>query len=176
MGTITREEEDHHIAYATKQCSKCGYQYDADNCPSCNEEPVEDVKVTQRMAVTALGDYAAAHKKEKEAKSVKEALSKAIIKPYLKDNPRETLYDGESELEARLEPHSAPRWLDYEGIEVHLLMYAVQNDLLKLNLTQVDKLVKRGDDSAGFVRFTNRIRPGGEGEPRLKVSKRDERS
>ena len=136
-------------------------------------EDGEDVKVTQQMAGAAWCDYVAADKKEKDAKSVKEALSKAIIKPWLKDNPTETLYDGETGLEASLQSHSAPRWLDYEGIEVHLLMYAVQNDLLKPNLTQIDKLKKGGDDSAGFVRFTERIRPGGEAEPRLKVSKRD---
>ena len=139
-------------------------------------EDGEDVKVNQRMAVDALARYAKAHEAEKTAKNEKASISKAILKPYLKDNPHETLYDGESELEARLDPHSASRWLDHEGIDVHLLMYAVQNDLLKLNLTQVDKLKERGDDSAGFVRFTEHIRLGGEGEPRLKVSKRDERS
>ena len=137
-------------------------------------EDGEDVKVTQRMAVDALARYAKAHQAEKTAKNEKASISKAILKPYLKDNPHETLYDGESELEASLQPHSASRWLDYEGIDVHLLMYAVQNDLLKLNLTQVDKLKERGDDSAGFVRFTEHIRPGGVAEPRLKVSKRED--
>ena len=144
--------------------------------PLADVEDGEDVKVTQQMAGAAWCDYVAADKKEKAAKSTKEALSKAIIKPWLKDNPTETLYDGETGLEVRLAPHSAPRWLDHKGIEVHLLMYAVQNDLLKPNLTQVDILKERGDDSASFVRFTERIRPGGEAEPRLKVSKRDERS
>ena len=126
-------------------------------------EDGEDVKVTQRMAVEALAAYAHASEMIKKMTNEKASISAAILKPYLKDNPHETLYDGESELEARLAPHSAPRWLDYEGIEVQLLMYAVQNDLLKLNLTQVDKLKERGDDSAGFVRFTEHIRPGGEG-------------
>ena len=137
------------------------------------DEPVEDVNVTQQMAGAAWCDYVAADKKEKAAKSTKEALSKAIIKPWLKDNPTETLYDGETGLEVRLAPHSAPRWLDHKGIEVQLLMYAVQNDLLKPNLTQVDILKERGDDSASFVRFTERIRPGGEAEPRLKVSRKE---
>ena len=139
-------------------------------------EDGEDVKVNQRMAVDALARYAKAHEAEKTAKNEKASISAAILKPYLKDNPHETLYDGESELVARLTPHSAPRWLDHAGIEVQLLMYAVQNDLLKLNLTQVDKLAKGGDDSARFVRFTERIRTGVAGDPLLKVSKRDERS
>ena len=137
-------------------------------------EDGEQVAVTQLMASQAWCDYALAYKKEKEAKNTKESLSKAILKPYLAANPGETLYDGESRLEARLTPHSAPRWLDYSGGKAALWEWAVQNDLLKPNLTEVDKHIKEGDNSEAFFSFVHCIKPGGTGEPRLSVSKRDD--
>ena len=137
-------------------------------------EPVEDVKVTQRMAIDALADYAKAHEAEKKAKATKESLSKAILKPYLADNPNETLYDGESGLECSLSSTSAPRWLDYADIPATLVVWAVEQELLKPNLTNIDAMIKKGDMGYGAKRFVEAIKPGGEGTPRLKVSKRGE--
>ena len=45
-------------------------------------EDGEQVKVTQRMALNAMADYAKAHVQERDAKKTKEALSKAIGPKY----------------------------------------------------------------------------------------------
>ena len=133
-------------------------------------EDGEDVQVTQRMALDALADYAKAHKAEKEAKATKEALSKAILKPYLAANPTDVLYDGESELEASLSPHSAPRWLDTKGMNPATAFWALEQGYFKPDLGKIDK----APESQGMEQVRARIKPGGEGTPRLKVSKRGE--
>ena len=133
----------------------------------------EDVKVTQRMAVDAMERYGKAHVAEKTAKNEKESISKAILKPYLAANQGETLYDGESGLEASLTPHSAPRWLDSSAIAPALVIWALEHDMLKIDLTMVDKATKAGKDSQEFIHLKARIHPGGTGEPRLRVTKRD---
>ena len=129
----------------------------------------EDVKVTQRMAVDAIAAYGKAHAAEKKAKNEKASISKAILKPWLAANLGETLYDGESELEARLKPHSEPRWLDWKGVAPSLALWAIEQGYLKPDLAKIDK----APDSQGIETLRVRIRPGGEGEPRLSVSKRD---
>ena len=132
-------------------------------------EDGEDVKVTQRMAVDAMERYGKAHKAEKTAKNEKDSISKAILKPYLAANQGETLYDGESGLEARLTPHGAPRWLDTNGMDAALIVWATEIGLLKLNLAAVDSL----PETTALTQLKERIKPGGEGEPRLSVSRRE---
>ena len=135
-------------------------------------EDGEDVKVTQRMAVDAMERYGKAHKAEKTAKNEKASISKAILKPYLAANPEETLYDGESGLEASLTPHSAPRWLS-EQVSDELLRWAFGKDVVKFSATKLDELAKKFPDSEAIKSLQALVRPGGEGEPRLSVSKRD---
>ena len=140
---------------------------------------IEQVKVTQRMAIEAMSSYAEAHLAEKKAKATKASLSKAIIKPYLTANPNDTLYDGETGLEASLQPHSAPRWFDYKDIPAELMEWAVQRSLLVPALGAIDKLVKEAENedqqlASGAKRFVDAIKPGGTGSPRLTVSKREE--
>ena len=135
----------------------------------------EDVKVTQRMAVDALAIYAREHANEKVARKSKEVLSKEVLKPWLAANQGETLYDGESGLEARLTPHGEPRWLDTKDMTSPLAIWALEAGLLKLDLTAVDKRAKGDPEfhSDAFKTFFARIHPGGEGEPRLSVSRRE---
>ena len=138
-------------------------------------EDGEDVKVTQRMAVDAMERYGRAHAAEKTAKNEKASISKAILKPWLAANQGETLYDGESGLEARLTPHGEPRWLDTKDMTSPLAIWALEAGLLKLDLTAVDKRAKGDPEfhSDAFKTFFARIHPGGEGEPRLSVSRRE---
>ena len=148
-----------------------------DFCSKCGEgtgfELVEqDVKVTQRMAVDAMERYGKAHKAEKTAKNEKDSISKAILKPYLEANQGETLYDGESGLEARLKPHSAPRWLS-EQISDELLRWAFGKDVVKFSATKLDELAKKFPDGEAIKALQALVRPGGEGEPRLSVSRRE---
>ena len=135
-------------------------------------EPVEDVRVTQRMAVDALADYAEASVMEKDAKNTKASLSKAVLKPWLAANQGETLYDGESGLEARLTPHSAPRWLS-EQVSDELLRWAFGQGVVKFSATKLDEIAKKRPDVLAIQNLQALVRPGGEGEPRLSVSKRD---
>ena len=100
-----------------------------------------------------------------EAKKTKE-LESPLIKAWLKDNG--PLYDGESGLEARLQPHSAPRWLDPKVTDA-LLRWAFNQGLLNLAVGKMEKM----PDSPAIDTFEQFVNPGGEGEPRLKVSKRD---
>ena len=133
-------------------------------------EDGEDVKVTQRMAVDALMAYEHASQMIKKMTNEKASISKAILKPYLAANPGETLYDGESRLEASLTPHSAPRWLDTRGMDAALIVWATEIGLLKLNLKAIDSL----PETTALTAFKDRIKPGGTGEPRLSVSKRED--
>ena len=52
----------------------------------------------------------------------------------------------------------------------------MEHDLLKLNLTALDKMAKTEgpEASSAFSRFYQHIKPGGTGEPRLSVSKRED--
>ena len=146
----------------------------ADTRELTDVEDGETVKVTQRMALDALHTYAKARAAVKEAKNAMDAVSKAILKPYLTANPHETLYDGESGMEATLKPHSAPRWLDHTGLDAIDIHVALEHEFLKLNLSEVDKVWKRVDRPDALQEFVNHIKPGGEGTPRLNVSKRDD--
>ena len=138
-------------------------------------EDGEDVKVTQRMAVDALMAYDHASQMIKKMTNEKASISKAILKPYLLDHEgEEALYDGESGLEASLTPHSAPRWLDYYAIAPALVIWALEHDMLKINLAAVDAATEAGQDNQEFIHLKARIKPGGTGEPRLSVSKRDD--
>ena len=134
-------------------------------------EDGEDVKVTQRMAVDALARYAKAHEAEKTAKNEKASISAAILKPYLKDNPHETLYDGETGYEGRLVPHGTGRHLDAKAPD-GIVLWAFRAGLLNLALGKMDEM----PDSPAVDTLEQFVNPGGEGEARLKVSKRDERS
>ena len=137
-------------------------------------EDGEQVAVTRRMAVDALERYGKAHVAEKTAKNEKASISEAILKPYLLDHEgEEALYDGESGYEARVTPHSAPRWLDSSAIAPALVIWALEHDMLKIDLAMVDKATKAGEDSQEFIHLKARIHPGGTGEPRLSVSKRE---
>ena len=134
-------------------------------------EDGEQVAVTRRMAIDALADYAEASVQEKQAANTKASLSKAILKPWLAEHEgEEALYDGESGYEARLTPHSAPRWLDTQGMDAALIVWATELGLLKLNLKAIDSL----PETTALTAFKDRIKPGGTGEPRLSVSKRED--
>ena len=132
-------------------------------------EDGEEEKQTQRLAVDALMAYEHASQMITKMTNEKASISKAILKPYLAANPGESLYDGESGLEARLKPHSEPRWLDWKGVAPSLALWAIEQGYLKPDLAKIDK----APDSQGIETLRARIRPGGEGEPRLSVSKRD---
>ena len=135
-------------------------------------EDGEDVKVTQRMAVDALMAYEHASQMIKKMTNEKASISKAILKPYLAANPGETLYDGESGLEASLTPHSAPRWLS-EKITDELLRWAFEQDVVKFSATKLDELAKKFPDGQAIKAVQALVNPGGTGEPRLSVSKRE---
>ena len=166
-------------AVRVSQCCRKPESEDRENhCSLCGEGSgfllvEQDIEVTQRMAVAAIAAYGKAHEEEKGAKAKKQSLSNAILKPYLAANQGETLYDGESGLEARLTPHGAPRWLDTKGIEDELVLWALRQGLLKVDLAELDKMAKGKEPSFAFINFNTRIRRGGEGEPRLSVSKRE---
>ena len=128
--------------------------------------------VKKGMAVDGLERYGKAHVAEKTAKNEKASISEAILKPYLAEHEgEEALYDGESGYEARLTPHSAPRWLS-EKITDELLRGAFEQDAVKFSATKLDELAKKFPDGQAIQAVQALVKPGGTGEPRRRVSKR----
>ena len=132
----------------------------------------EAIEVSQREAVAELAAYFEAHEQEKLAKAAKAMLSKKI-KKYLTDHEGEVLWDGEHEIEASLQPWSAPRWLDPK-VPTELLRWALEMGIVKLAVTELDKFAKQNPDAAAVKDIRQFTNPGGTGTPRLHVGPKED--
>ena len=87
---------------------------------------------SQRDLVGFVAEYARARADEQKATQVKTSLG-AAIKNYLEQNPNETLYDGESGYEARLQRRSGRDTYDTRSMPEALILRLHAVGALDLN-------------------------------------------
>lgn len=91
-------------------------------------------EVTARDIIGMLPLYAGYRDTERRAKRDKELMGKTL-KQYLEEHPEETLFDGETQLEARLQERRGVKVLDASSIPSELLVWLGEHGCLLLDNT-----------------------------------------